>query len=34
MLSVTGLNKFYYIKNFTDMRCKCKLPFYRKGVNA
>jgi len=22
MLSVTGLNKFYYIKNFTDMRCK------------
>ena len=33
MLSVTGLNKFYYIKNFTDMRCS-KLPFYRKGVNA
>lgn len=22
MLSVTGLNRFYYIKNFTDMRCK------------
>lgn len=22
MLSVTGLNKFYYIRNFTDMRCK------------
>lgn len=24
MLSVTGLNKFYYIRNFTDMRCKYK----------
>lgn len=22
MLSVTGLNNFYYIRNFTDMRCK------------
>ena len=22
MLSVTGLNKFYYIRDFTDMRCK------------
>ena len=22
MLSITGMNKFYYIKNFTDMRCK------------
>jgi transposase len=22
MLSVTGLNKFYYIRNFTNMRCK------------
>ncbi len=22
MLSVTGMNKFYYIRNFTDMRCK------------
>lgn len=22
MLNVTGLNKFYYIRNFTDMRCK------------
>lgn len=22
MLSVTGLNKFNYIRNFTDMRCK------------
>ena len=22
MLSVTGMNKFYYIKDFTDMRCK------------
>lgn len=22
MLSVTGLNRFYYIRDFTDMRCK------------
>lgn len=22
MLNVTGLNRFYYIRNFTDMRCK------------
>ena len=22
MLNVTGLNKFYYIRDFTDMRCK------------
>lgn len=22
MLSITGLNRFYYIRNFTDMRCK------------
>lgn len=22
MLSVTGLNHFYYIRDFTDMRCK------------
>ena len=22
MLNVTGLNHFYYIRNFTDMRCK------------
>ena len=22
MLSVTGLNHFYYVRNFTDMRCK------------
>lgn len=22
MLSVTGLNHFYYVKDFTDMRCK------------
>ena len=22
MLSVTGLNRFYYIPGFTDMRCK------------
>lgn len=22
MLKVTGMNMFYYIKNFTDMRCK------------
>ena len=22
MLNITGMKKFYYIKNFTDMRCK------------
>ena len=22
MLSVTGLNQFYYLRDFTDMRCK------------
>lgn len=22
MLNVTGMNKFYYVRNFTDMRCK------------
>ena len=22
MLNVTGLNRFYYLRNFTDMRCK------------
>ena len=22
MLSVTGLNHFYYVRDFTDMRCK------------
>lgn len=22
MLNITGLNNFYYIRNFTDMRCK------------
>ena len=22
MLNVTGLNRFYYIRDFTDMRCK------------
>lgn len=22
MLSVTGLNRFYYLRDFTDMRCK------------
>lgn len=22
MLSVTGINRFYYIPGFTDMRCK------------
>lgn len=22
MLSINGINKFYYIRNFTDMRCK------------
>lgn len=22
MLSITGLNHFYYVRNFTDMRCK------------
>lgn len=22
MLSVTGLNQFYYVRDFTDMRCK------------
>lgn len=22
MLSVTGINQFYYIRDFTDMRCK------------
>ena len=22
MLNVTGLNQFYYLRNFTDMRCK------------
>ena len=22
MLSVTGLNHFYYVRGFTDMRCK------------
>ena len=22
MLNITGMNKFYYIRNFTDMRCK------------
>lgn len=22
MLNITGLNRFYYIRNFTDMRCK------------
>ena len=22
MLSITGMNKFYYIKNFTDVGCK------------
>lgn len=22
MLNISGLNKFYYIRNFTDMRCK------------
>lgn len=22
MLNVSGLNRFYYIRNFTDMRCK------------
>lgn len=21
MLSITGMDKFYYIKNFTDIRC-------------
>ena len=22
MLNISGLNNFYYIRNFTDMRCK------------
>lgn len=22
MLSVTGMNRFYYLRGFTDMRCK------------
>lgn len=22
MLSVTGINRFYYLRGFTDMRCK------------
>ena len=22
MLSITGLNHFYYVRDFTDMRCK------------
>lgn len=22
MLDITGMNRFYYIMNFTDMRCK------------
>ena len=22
MLNITGMNRFYYIRNFTDMRCK------------
>ena len=22
MLNVTGLNQFYYLRDFTDMRCK------------
>ena len=22
MLNVTGLNRFYYLRDFTDMRCK------------
>ena len=22
MLNIKGMNKFYYIRNFTDMRCK------------
>ena len=22
MLSVTGINRFYYLRDFTDMRCK------------
>ena len=22
MLNISGLNRFYYIRNFTDMRCK------------
>ncbi len=22
MLSVTGINRFFYLRNFTDMRCK------------
>ena len=26
MLSVTGLNHFYYVRDFTDMRCKRKRP--------
>lgn len=22
MLNISGMNRFYYIRNFTDMRCK------------
>ena len=22
MLNISGMNKFYYLRNFTDMRCK------------
>ena len=33
MLSITGMNKFYYIKNFTDMRCKYSMrPLFRIAI--
>lgn len=35
MLSVTGLNHFYYVRDFTDMRCKHSrmLPIIRERLH-
>ena len=33
MLSVTGLNHFYYVRDFTDMRCKRVLSIIRERLH-
>ena len=35
MLSVTGINRFYYLRDFTDMRCKhsCVLSIIREQLH-
>ena len=34
MLSVTGLNHFYYVRDFTDMRCKHSYQFMKVERNG